>query len=98
MKVKTLSSNIQCQYWQQGRSQGSLVLVLLSESQGGEIPRNEIVVCLDLATEQERQLKTAHVNQTTGLTNDRAANWALEIAFSPFRVLSCRQLTFPFFS
>ena len=52
----------------------------------------------DLATEQERQLKTARVNQTTGLTNDRAANWALEIAFSPFRVLSCRQLTFPFFS
>ena len=68
MKVKTLSSNIQCQYWQQRRSQGSLVLVLLSESQGGEIPRKEIVVCLDLAIEQERQLKTAHVNQTTGLT------------------------------
>ena len=97
MKVKTLSSNIQCQYWQQRPSQGSLVLVLLSESQGGEIPGNAIVVCLDLATEQERQLKTARVNQTTVLTNDRAANWASEVAFSPFRVLSCRQLTFPFF-
>ena len=27
-------------------------------------------------------------NQTTGLTNDRAANWAPEVEFSPFRTLS----------
>ena len=28
----------------------------------------------DLATEREHQLTTAHANQTTGLTNSRAAN------------------------
>ena len=49
----------------------------------------------DLATERERQLTTARANQTTGLTNGRAANWAPEVVFSPFRALSCRQLTFP---
>ena len=44
----------------------------------------------DLATERERQLTTARANQTTGLTNGRAANWAPEVAL----VLSAR---FPVF-
>ena len=47
----------------------------------------------DLATERERQLTTAWTNQTTGLTNGRAANWAPEAEFSPFRALSLRQMT-----
>ena len=34
---------------------------------------------------------TERANQTTGLTNDRAANWAPEVEFSPFRTLSHRQ-------
>ena len=34
---------------------------------------------------------TERANQTTGLTNDRAANWAPEVEFSPFRKLSHRQ-------
>ena len=42
----------------------------------------------DLATERERQLTTARANQTTGLTNDRAENWAPEVVFSPFSALS----------
>ena len=42
----------------------------------------------DLATERECQLTTAHANQTTGLTNTRAANWASAVEFSPFRLLS----------
>ena len=50
----------------------------------------------DLATERERQLTTARANQTTGLTNGRAANWAPEVEFSPYRALSRRQMTFPF--
>ena len=50
----------------------------------------------DLATERERQLTTKPLNQTTGLTNGRAANWASEVEFSPFRALSRRQMTFPF--
>ena len=33
----------------------------------------------DLATERERQLLTACANQTTGLTNGTAANWAPEV-------------------
>ena len=49
-----------------------------------------------LATERERQLTTARVNQTTGLANGRAANWAPEVEISPFRALSRRQMTFPF--
>ena len=48
----------------------------------------------DLATERERQLTTARANQTTGLTNGRAINWAQEVEFSRFRVLSRRQMTF----
>ena len=44
----------------------------------------------DLATERERQLTTARTNQTTGLTNGRAANWEPEVEFSPFRALSRR--------
>ena len=48
---------------------------------------------MDLAIERERQLTTTRANQTTGLTNGRAVNWAPEIAFSPFRAPSRRQLT-----
>ena len=44
----------------------------------------------------KRQLTTTRPNQTTGLTNDRAANWVPEVVFSPFRALSRRQLTSPF--
>ena len=50
----------------------------------------------DLATEWDRQSTTARTNQATGLTSHRAANWAPEVAFSPFRTLSRRQLMFPF--
>ena len=50
----------------------------------------------DLATERERQLTTARANQTTGLTNGRATNWAPEVEFSRFRALSRRQMTFAF--
>jgi len=49
----------------------------------------------DITTERECQLTTARANQATGLTNGRAANWAPEVVFSPFRTLSRRQLTFP---
>ena len=45
--------------------------------------------------ERERQLTTARANQTTGLSNGRAANLAPKVVFSSFRALSCRQLTFP---
>ena len=44
----------------------------------------------------ERQWTTALANQTTGLTSGLATNWAPEVAFSPFRVISRRQMTFPF--
>ena len=37
---------------------------------------------------------TALANQTTSLTNGRAANWAPKVVFSPLRALSRRQLTF----
>ena len=50
----------------------------------------------DLATERERQLTTARANQTTGLTNGRAVNWAPKDALVPFPALSRLQLTFPF--
>ena len=49
----------------------------------------------DLATERDCQLTTVRADQTTGLTNGRAANCAPEVVFSPFRALSRRQLTFP---
>ena len=41
-------------------------------------------------------MTTARENQTTGLTNGRAANWASEVEFSPYRALSRRQMTFSF--
>ena len=47
-------------------------------------PVNEMA---ELATERKPQFTTARANQTTALTNDRAANWAPEVAFSPFRAL-----------
>ena len=50
----------------------------------------------DLATEWKRQVTTAHANQTTGLTNGRAANWAPEVEFSPLHALSCHQMKFLF--
>ena len=46
----------------------------------------------DIATERELQLTTARANQTTGLTNCTAGNWAPEVAFSPFVPFSRRQL------
>ena len=49
----------------------------------------------DLATKQECQLTMARTNQTTGMTKGKAANWAPEVVFSPFRTLSRHQLTFP---
>ena len=45
-----------------------------------------------IATERELQLTTARANQTTDLTNCTAANWAPEVAFSPFVPFSRRQL------
>ena len=51
----------------------------------------------DLATEWKRQVTTAHANQTTGLTNGRAANWAPEVEFSLYRALPRCQMTFPFY-
>ena len=50
----------------------------------------------DLATEQECQLMMVCANETTGLTNGRAANWELEVEFIIFFALSRRQMTFPF--
>ena len=41
----------------------------------------------DLATEREHQLTTVRPNQTTGLTNGRATNWAPVVVFIPFRAL-----------
>ena len=43
-----------------------------------------------------RSFDATPANQT-GLTNGRAANWAPEVVFSPFRALSRRQLTLPFY-
>ena len=45
----------------------------------------------DIATERELQL-TARANETSGLTNCTAGNWAPEVAFSPFVPFSRRQL------
>ena len=42
------------------------------------------VSCLSV----ERQSMAARGNQTTGLTNGKAVNWAQEVEFSPFRALS----------
>ena len=64
----------------------------------GEITTGEYHRHPDLATEQESQLTTVRANQTTGLTNGRAVNWAPEAEFSLFRAISRRQMTFPFYS
>ena len=56
----------------------------------------QTIVYPDLAIERERQLTTARANQRAGLTNGRAANWAPEVEFNPFRTLSRRQMMFPF--
>ena len=58
----------------------------------GGIPYNRLIQ----QQRKERQLTTARANQKTGLTNGRAANWAPEVEFSPFRTPSRRQMTFPF--
>ena len=50
--------------------------------------RHRVNEMADLERERGRQFTTARANQTTGLTNGRAANWALEFAFSPFRALT----------
>ena len=50
--------------------------------------RHRVNEMADLERERERRFTTARANQTTGLTNGRAANWALEFAFSPFRALT----------
>ena len=56
-------------------------------------PVNEMA---ELVTERERQFTTARANQTTGLTHGRAANWAPEVAFSPFRALFPSSTDIPF--
>ena len=53
-----------------------------------ETPTVHFARLFDLATERERQLTRARAKLTTGLTNGRAANWAPEVEFSPFRALS----------
>ena len=55
-----------------------------------------LLLKLSNRTERERQLTTTRANQTTGLTNGRAASWAPEVVFSPFRALSRSQLTLLF--
>ena len=52
-------------------------------------------VVAGIETVRERQWTTGRANQTTGLTNGRAANRALEVAFCLFRSPSRRQLMFP---
>ena len=42
-------------------------------------PLNTAIRLILIATEWERQMTTARANQTTGLTNGRVANWALEV-------------------
>ena len=37
-----------------------------------------------------------HADQTTGMTNGRAANWAPEVELSPFSALSPHHMMFPF--
>ena len=39
-------------------------------------------------------MTTALANQTSGLTNGRAANWVPEVEFSLFRALSRCQITY----
>ena len=71
-------------------------MATLGTEESGRYARCEGGDSADLATEQERHLTTARANQTTGLTNGCAANWAPEGEFSPFRGLCRRQMTFPF--
>ena len=47
----------------------------------------------NLATERERQLTTARANQTTGLTNGRAASRAPEVGFSQMTLPFCCQIS-----
>ena len=55
--------------------------------------RKRLLPCSSPGLPLTAQLTTAFANQTTGLTNGRAANWAPEVTCSLFRALS---LTFPF--
>ena len=55
---------------------------------------NSVLTYLSRNIDINRNFMTARANQITGLTNGRAANWAPEVVFSPFRALFCRQLTF----
>ena len=52
-------------------------------------------VVAGIETVRERQWTTGRANQTTGLTNGRAANRTPEVAFCLFRSPSRRQLMFP---
>ena len=52
--------------------------------------------CREVAVSGSRFDCVARANQTTGLTNGRATNWAPEVEFSRFRALSRRQMTFAF--
>ena len=54
--------------------------------------KNPLILLADLATERKRQLTTTRANQTTGLTDGRAANWAPEVAFPRVPVPLLNQL------
>ena len=41
--------------------------------------KSPLILLTVLATERKRHLAAARANQTTGLTNGRAANWAPEV-------------------
>ena len=60
------------------------------------LPSNKCHSQADLTTGWECKLTTACTNQSTGLTNGEAANWALEVEFSPFRALFRLQMMFLF--
>ena len=55
--------------------------------------KSHLILLADLATERKRQLTTTRANQTTGLTNGRAANWAPEVAFPRVSVPLLNQLS-----
>ena len=55
--------------------------------------KSPLILLADLATERKRQLTTTRANQTTGLTNSRAANWPPEVAFPCVPVPLLNQLS-----
>ena len=76
-------TNVSSERWREGMIEGAREGRAWEE--GIAHPRS--IYEADLATEQK---------QTTGLTNGRATNWALEVTFSPFGAFSRPQLTLPF--